>query len=144
MSNAPIRRVKLLAEARPEPDKMAITLDPSSDVFHNDARLKWDLAAIVRYLIHIAERHNEAIATEEYRRVRAPLAENRFNLAIVNHFTRAKNSLINVSLEAEKLPAAFPRLNSAITTATGGKTAGVPLHAGRGTECSSWSSTARL
>ena len=47
------------------------------------ARLKLELAAIVRAILHVAERHKHDQAIRETRRLLARLAEDRFNLAVL-------------------------------------------------------------
>jgi small GTP-binding protein len=104
-----------------------MTQEPASDVLHDYARLKLDLAAIVRSLLHTAERRNDDISIQECRRVLARLAEDRFNLAIVGQFSRGKSSLMNALLGAEKLPTGILPLTSVITTVTYGETERVLL-----------------
>jgi small GTP-binding protein len=106
---------------------MKMTQEPASDVLHDYARLKLDLAAIVRSLLHTTERRKDDQSISECRRVLARLAEDRFNLAIVGQFSRGKSSLMNALLGSEKLPTGILPLTSVITTVTYGETEKVLL-----------------
>lgn len=106
---------------------MNITREPASDVLHDYARLKLDLAAIVRSLLHTTERRKDDQSISECRRVLARLAEDRFNLAIVGQFSRGKSSLMNALLGAERLPTGILPLTSVITTVTYGESEKVLL-----------------
>jgi predicted GTPase len=86
-----------------------------------------DLAAIVRSLLHTAERLRDDVSIAECRRALARLAEDRFNLAIVGQFSRGKSSLMNALLGSEKLPTGILPLTSVITTVTYGETEKVLL-----------------
>lgn len=97
------------------------TQETGSDVLHEYARLKLDLATIVRSLLHKAEQSKDDLSIAECRRVLARLAEDRFNLAIVGQFSRGKSSLMNALLGAEKLPTGILPLTSVITTVTYGE-----------------------
>ena len=99
----------------------------SSDVLHDYARLKLDLAAIVRSLLHNAERRKDDLSIADCRRILARLAEDRFNLAIVGQFSRGKSSLMNALLGSEKLPTGILPLTSVITSVTYGETERVRL-----------------
>jgi hypothetical protein len=107
--------------------KMNTIRDPGSDVLHDYARLKLDLAAIVRSLLYTAERLKDDISIHDCRRVLARLAEDRFNLAIVGQFSRGKSSLMNALLGSERLPTGILPLTSVITTVTYGETEKVLL-----------------
>jgi small GTP-binding protein len=106
---------------------MTITKEPATDVLHDYARLKLDLAAIVRSLLHTAERRKDDLSIADCRRILARLAEDRFNLAIVGQFSRGKSSLMNALLGSEKLPTGILPLTSVITTVTYGETERVLL-----------------
>ena len=100
---------------------MNVTQEPPSDVLHDYARLKLDLAAIVRSLLHSAEKRKDNLAITDCRRVLARLVEDRFNLAIVGQFSRGKSSLMNALLGSEKLPTGILPLTSVITTVAYGE-----------------------
>jgi small GTP-binding protein len=106
---------------------MNVTKEPPTDVLHDYARLKLDLAAIVRSLLHTAERRKDDLSIADCRRILARLAEDRFNLAIVGQFSRGKSSLMNALLGSEKLPTGILPLTSVITTVTYGETEKVLL-----------------
>jgi small GTP-binding protein len=101
---------------------MSVEQECAADVLHDYARLKLDLAAIVRSLLHAAERAKDEMSVQECRRLLARLAEDRFNLAIVGQFSRGKSSLMNALLGSEKLPTGILPLTSVITTVTYGET----------------------
>lgn len=92
-----------------------------TDVLHDYARLKLDLAAIVRTLLYAAEKTKDELSIQDCRRVLARLAEDRFNLAVVGQFSRGKSSLMNAFLGMEKLPTGILPLTSVITTVTYGE-----------------------
>jgi small GTP-binding protein len=106
---------------------MNIARQQASDAFHDYARLKLDLATIVRSLLHVAERSKDDTSIHDCRRVLARLAEDRFNLAIMGQFSRGKSSLMNALLGSEKLPTGILPLTSVITTVTYGETERVLL-----------------
>jgi GTP-binding protein EngB required for normal cell division len=106
---------------------MNVTKEPPTDALHDYARLKLDLAAIVRSLLHTAERRKDDLSIADCRRILARLAEDRFNLAIVGQFSRGKSSLMNALLGSEKLPTGILPLTSVITTVTYGETEKVLL-----------------
>jgi len=106
---------------------MNTTDDTASDVLHDYARLKLDLAAIVRTLLYSAEKSKDDLSIQDCRRVLVRLAEDRFNLAIVGQFSRGKSSLMNALLGVEKLPTGILPLTSVITTVTYGETERVLL-----------------
>jgi small GTP-binding protein len=93
----------------------------ATDVLHDYARLKLDLAAIVRTLLNSAERSKDELSIQDCRRVLARLAEDRFNLAVVGQFSRGKSSLMNALLGMDKLPTGILPLTSVITTVTYGE-----------------------
>ena len=93
----------------------------ATDVLHDYARLKLDLAAIVRTLLYSAEKSKDELSIQDCRRVLARLAEDRFNLAVVGQFSRGKSSLMNALLGMEKLPTGILPLTSVITTVTYGE-----------------------
>jgi GTP-binding protein EngB required for normal cell division len=93
----------------------------ATDVLHDYARLKLDLAAIVRTLLYSAEKSKDEISIQDCRRVLARLAEDRFNLAVVGQFSRGKSSLMNAILGIEKLPTGILPLTSVITTVAYGE-----------------------
>jgi small GTP-binding protein len=93
----------------------------ATDVLHDYARLKLDLAGIVRTLLYSAEKSKDELSIQDCRRVLARLAEDRFNLAIVGQFSRGKSSLMNALLGMEKLPTGILPLTSVITTVTYGE-----------------------
>ena len=93
----------------------------ATDVLHDYARLKLDLAAIVRTLLYSAEKSKDEISIQDCRRVLARLAEDRFNLAVVGQFSRGKSSLMNAILGMEKLPTGILPLTSVITTVAYGE-----------------------
>jgi GTP-binding protein EngB required for normal cell division len=93
----------------------------ATDVLHDYARLKLDLAAIVRTLLYSAEKSKDEISIQDCRRVLARLAEDRFNLAVVGQFSRGKSSLMNAILGTEKLPTGILPLTSVITTVAYGE-----------------------
>jgi GTP-binding protein EngB required for normal cell division len=104
-----------------------LTDETAADVLHDYARLKLDLAAIVRTLLHSAEKSKDDLSIQDCRRILARLAEDRFNLAIVGQFSRGKSSIMNALLGAEKLPTGILPLTSVITTVTYGETEKVLL-----------------
>jgi ribosome biogenesis GTPase A len=106
---------------------MNLTEETATDVLHDYARLKLDLAAILRTLLHSAEKSKDDVSIQDCRRVLARLAEDRFNLAIVGQFSRGKSSLMNALLGVEKLPTGILPLTSVITTVTYGETERVLL-----------------
>jgi GTP-binding protein EngB required for normal cell division len=106
---------------------MNLTDETADDVLHDYARLKLDLAAIVRTLLYSAEKSKDELSVQDCRRILARLAEDRFNLAIVGQFSRGKSSLMNALLGAEKLPTGILPLTSVITTVTYGETERVLL-----------------
>jgi GTP-binding protein EngB required for normal cell division len=93
----------------------------ATDVLHDYARLKLDLAAIVRTLLYSAEKSKDEISIQDCRRVLARLAEDRFNLAVVGQFSRGKSSLMNAILGTDKLPTGILPLTSVITTVAYGE-----------------------
>jgi GTP-binding protein EngB required for normal cell division len=93
----------------------------ATDVLHDYARLKLDLAAIVRALLYSAEKSKDELSIQDCRRVLARLAEDRFNLAVVGQFSRGKSSLMNAILGTEKLPTGILPLTSVITTVAYGE-----------------------
>lgn len=106
---------------------MNITQDAPADILHDYARLKLELAAIIRALLHIADRRKDEISVQECRRLLARLAEDRFNLAILGQFSRGKSSLMNALLGSDKLPTGVLPLTSVITTVTYGESEKVLL-----------------
>jgi GTPase Era involved in 16S rRNA processing len=93
----------------------------ATDVLHDYARLKLDLAGIVRTLLYSAEKSKDELSIQDCRRVLARLAEDRFNLAVVGQFSRGKSSLMNAILGTEKLPTGILPLTSVITTVAYGE-----------------------
>lgn len=93
----------------------------ATDVLHDYARLKLDLAATVRTLLYSAEKSKDEISIQDCRRVLARLAEDRFNLAVVGQFSRGKSSLMNAILGMDKLPTGILPLTSVITTVAYGE-----------------------
>jgi small GTP-binding protein len=91
------------------------------------AKLKLQLAGIVRVLLHLAELRQDETAIGDCRRLLARLAEDRFNLAIVGQFSRGKSSILNALLGAEKLPTGILPLTSVITTVAYGESERVLL-----------------
>jgi len=106
---------------------MTITQQPDSDVLHEYARLKLELAGIVRSLLHTAEKRKDDISIHDCRHALARLAEDRFNLAIVGQFSRGKSSLMNALLGSDKLPTGILPLTSVITTVAYGESERVLL-----------------
>lgn len=90
-------------------------------------QLKLRLSAIVRALLHIAERRKDESSIQDCHRVLARLAENRFNLAILGQFSRGKSSLGNALLGSDKLPTGILPLTSVITTVAYGESEKVLL-----------------
>ena len=66
------------------------------------ARLKLELAAIVRAILHVAERRKHDQAIRETRRLLARLAEDRFNLAVLGQFDLLDQVLYNLAENARK------------------------------------------
>ena len=91
------------------------------------AKRKLELAAILRTLLHAAERRKDEMSVGECRRLLARLAEDRCNLAIVGQFSRGKSSLMNALLGVEKLPTGILPLTSVITTVAYGESERVLL-----------------
>jgi small GTP-binding protein len=99
----------------------AISENPRAGALEEYARLKLELASILRAILHIVERRTHELAIQECRRLLARLAEDRFNLAVLGQFSRGKSSLMNALLGAAKLPTGVLPLTSVITTVTYGE-----------------------
>lgn len=104
-----------------------IVQDRRPGVLEQYARLKLELAAIIRAILHIAEKRRDELTIRECRRLLARVAEDRFNLAVLGQFSRGKSSLMNALLGAAKLPTGVLPLTSVITTVTYGESERVLL-----------------
>lgn len=96
-------------------------------VLEEYAKLKLQLAGVLRTLLHFVEQRKDEMAVGDCRRLLARLAEDRFNLAMVGQFSRGKSSLMNALLGAEKLPTGILPLTSVITTVAYGESERVLL-----------------
>jgi small GTP-binding protein len=105
----------------------AIAQDHRVGILEEYAKRKLELAAILRTLLHTAERRKDEMSVGECRRLLARLAEDRFNLAILGQFSRGKSSLMNSLLGVEKLPTGILPLTSVITTVAYGESERVLL-----------------
>ncbi len=105
----------------------AVANDGQHGALEQYSKLKLELAAIVRMLLHVAEQQKDEMAVGDCRRLLARLAEDRFNLAMVGQFSRGKSSLMNALLGAEKLPTGILPLTSVITTVAYGESERVLL-----------------
>ncbi len=94
---------------------------PASDILRYYTHLKLELGAIIRALLHTADRRHDDLSVQDCRRLLARLAEDRFNLAVVGQFSRGKSSLVNALLGSEKLPTGILPLTSVITTVAYGE-----------------------
>ena len=105
----------------------ATSQEPRTGALEEYARLKLELAAIARAILHVAERRKHDQAIRDTRRLLARLAEDRFNLAVLGQFSRGKSSLMNAILGSAKLPTGVLPLTSVITTVAYGETERVLL-----------------
>ncbi len=105
----------------------AIANNRHPGVLEEYAKLKLQLAGVLRTLLHFVEQRKDETAIGDCRRLLVRLAEDRFNLAVVGQFSRGKSSLMNALLGAEKLPTGILPLTSVITTVAYGESERVLL-----------------
>jgi GTP-binding protein EngB required for normal cell division len=89
--------------------------------------LKFDLAEIIRVIDAHLPVHSPQRGTD-VRELFARLAEDRFNLVVVGHFSRGKSSLMNAILGMDRLPTGVIPLTSVITTVAYGSDEKAVLH----------------
>ena len=75
-----------------------------------------DLADMLRAVMHVARRYNDAEREREARALLTRLAAGRFRLAVLGQFSRGKTTLMNALLGGAYLPMGALSMTSVITT----------------------------